>query len=317
MYPSSAWPKPAGTLTSFVRRAKDSLEKHGGVDAAAFEKLIGLLDYVDGDYQDAATFRPSARSSDSAIARRTTWRFHPSCSRLVVEHLAKSDCGRGARVIVEKPFGHDLASAQDLNRFLLGVFDESDIFRIDHYLGKRPVQRVVLPLRQRFLESFWNRNHIESVQITMAEDFGVQGRGAFYDRDRNHPRRRAESSVPGAVQSGHGAACRSDSESIRDEKVKVLKAIPPLEEKDLVRGQFRGYRDEKASPQDSQIETFAALQSGDQFLALEGSPVLYPGRQVFARDLHRNRGPFRQPPTLYSRHAAPAPNIFDCASAPR
>jgi len=253
--------KAGWNLDQFRARALDSLEKHGGVESAAFEKLCGLLRYVEGDYQDRATFEALGKELEGTERPTHYLAIPPHLFEAVVEQLAKSGCATGARVIVEKPFGHDLASARELNQILLGAFDEANIFRIDHYLGKRPVNNLlVFRFANTFVESFWNRNYIASVQITMAEDFGVQGRGAFYDET---------GAIRDVIQNhlfqvlsnlAMEPPVRADSESIRDEKVKVLKAIPPIEEKHLVRGQFRGYRDEPGVAKGSQTETFAVLR---------------------------------------------------------
>jgi glucose-6-phosphate 1-dehydrogenase len=255
-------------------RARDSVEKHGGgVDPAAFEKLCGLLRYVDGDYKDAATFQTIRKELDSAERPAHYLAIPPALFGLVVEQLAKAHCTDGARVIVEKPFGHDLISAQELNRILLGAFDEEHIFRIDHYLGKRAVRTMVFTrFENAILESFWHRNQVESVQITMAEAFGVQGRGGFYDQT---------GTIRDVVQNhlfqilanlAMEPPVRTDSETIRDEKVKVLKAIRPLEAKNVVRGQFRGYRNENGVAADSKVETFVALQLNVDSWRWQGVP---------------------------------------------
>jgi glucose-6-phosphate 1-dehydrogenase len=249
------------TLEQFCRHARDSVEKHGGVDEAAFAKLCSLLQYVNGDYDSSATFESLRVALGDARSPAHYLAIPPVLFGPVVEKLAASGCAKGARVIVEKPFGTDQASAQALNRILFARFDERSIFRIDHYLGKRPVHNMLFSrLSNALVESFLSRQHVESVQITMAEDFGVQGRGAFYDQT---------GAIRDVIQNhlfqvlanlAMEPPPRIDSESIRDEKVKFLKAIEPIEVNELVRGQFVGYRDEQGVAKDSQTETFAALR---------------------------------------------------------
>ena len=292
--------KAGWNLDQLKARARDSVEKHGGLDAAAFDKLRRLLRYVDGDYQSPATFKAIREQLGSAQRPAHYLAIPPTLFGLVTEQLDKSGCNRGARVIVEKPFGRDRSSAQELNRILLSTFAEQAIFRIDHYLGKRPVHHMLfMRFANSFLEPFWNRNHIESVQLTMAENFGIQGRGSFYDetgaiRDviRNHL-------FQVLANLAMEPPPRTDSESVRDEKVKVLKAIPSLESNDVVRGQFNGYRKEKGVTPDSQTETFAAVRLEIDSWRWKGVPFYIRAGKCLAVSCAECVIRLRQPPTMF------------------
>ena len=289
--------KAGWTLDQFKGRAKDSLEHQGGIEPDAFEKLIGRLRYVDGDYSDPNTFAQLRKELGQAQRPLHYLAIPPSLFGTVADNLAKSGCAANARVVVEKPFGRDLPSAQELGNTLHQFFEEKDIFRIDHYLGKEPVQNILYTrFANPIFEPIWNRDYIRCIEITMAEDFGVQDRGRFYDEVgalldvvQNHMLQIvANLTIDPPTGEEHDA--------VRDRKSELLRAVRPLTPESIVRGQYDGYRSVPGVAPGSSVETFVAIKLQIDSWRWAGVPIYIRAGKMLPVTCTEALVAFKRPP---------------------
>ena len=289
-----------------VERARASVSERGGFDAESFAKLESQLRSVDGDYNDPATFRRLKAELGDAQRPTHYLAIPPSMFPVVVERLTGTGCTQDARVVVEKPFGRSLDSARALNQTLLKMFPERSIFRIDHYLGKEAVQNILyFRFANAFLDPVWNRRYIENVQITMAEDFGVTGRGKLYE----------ETGVIRDVIQNHlfqivsylamEAPSSTYAEAIRDEQAKVLRNIRPLAPADLVQGQYRGYRNEPSVAANSQVPTYAAVRLHVDSWRWDGVPFYVRAGKRLKMTCTEVHVEFKTPPLVVFKEPVP------------